>query len=144
MSKQKKVRLALRNKEMQKGISNHQIYDATRRRVLTKFGDKEFFLEVEEAKGIKKFVGLMFKRRDTDNLIFYFSRNESVAIHSFFVWFKFLAVWLDEQNNVVDLTVVRPFRFYVLPKKKARKLIELPFNDDNKKLIDFFVGKTKI
>lgn len=89
----------------------------------------------------KKFIGLMFKSRNTDVLLFEFSKNEPCTIHSFFVFFPFLAVWLDKDNKVMELNVVKPFTPAVTPKKQPQKLMEIPINQDNRKLIEFFVGK---
>ena len=98
----------------------------------------------EKASALGKIRGLMFKSSKTNNLLFEFKNENNCAIHSFFVRFSFLAIWLDSKNIVVDFAVVRPFRFHVQPKKKSRKLIEIPFNEGNKQIIAFFVGKGKI
>jgi uncharacterized membrane protein (UPF0127 family) len=87
--------------------------------------------------------GLMFRGSRTDNLLFEFSKKGFRAITSFFVFFPFLAVWLDDKNNVVDWRVVKPFRFSINSKKKFRKLVEIPINDKNSKIIQFFVGKKR-
>lgn len=91
-----------------------------------------------------RFKGLMFKNADTNNLLFEFSRDVSWSIHSFFVKFNFLAVWLDSKNNVVDFKIVRPYCPRVRLSRKYKKLIEIPLNQSNRKIISFFVGKGKI
>ena len=57
-----------------------------------------------------------------------------MAIHSFFVFFPFLAIWLDDKDKIIDSKVIKPFRFSILPSKKFVKLIEIPINKD----YDFF------
>lgn len=83
----------------------------------------------------------MFRTSRTNNLLFSFSRASRVAITSWFVFFPFLAVWLDEKNRVIETRKVKPFIMAVKPKKPAKTLVELPLNAKNKDLIAFFVGK---
>lgn len=91
-----------------------------------------------------KYTGLMFKRRNTKILLFEFESKKRWAIHSYFVFFPFIAIWLDEKNHVVDLKIVRPFIPIIKPKNNFSKLIEIPINDGNSKFARFFVGKGKI
>ena len=81
-----------------------------------------------------KFLGLMLKTRQTSPLLFEVKRP--MAIHSLFVFFPFIAVWLDKDNNVVEIKKVNPFTLHVLPKRPFRKLIEIPINNKNKKIIE--------
>lgn len=98
----------------------------------------------KEVSGIGKYTGLMFKNSRTDNLIFDFSKYDKPAIHSFFVFFPFLALWIDKKNNLLEWSLVKPFTFYISPKFKPEKLIELPLNKRNKKLFDYIVGRRNI
>lgn len=91
-----------------------------------------------------KFSGLMFRTSKTKNMLFEFKKDTNLAIHSFFVFFKFLAIWVDEKNRVIDFKLVNPFLSNIKSKKRFKKLIELPLNSDNKEIIDFFVGKRNI
>ncbi|MBI4116915.1 DUF192 domain-containing protein [Candidatus Pacearchaeota archaeon] len=106
------------------------------------YKNKSIEIFAKKVSPIGKVLGLMFKSKETDNLLFEFKNKTKMKIHSFFVFFKFLAVWLDEKNNVVDFKIVEPFEFSVSPKKPFRKLVELPFNDKNRKTISIFVGKS--
>ena len=83
--------------------------------------------------------GLMFRSQEVENLLFDFDVEGRRMIHSFFVFFPFLALWLDSGNNVVEWRIIRPFRFSVRPSRQFRKLIEIPFNERNKKVINLFV-----
>ncbi|MBS3091634.1 DUF192 domain-containing protein [Candidatus Pacearchaeota archaeon] len=83
-----------------------------------------------------KFTGLMFKSRNSDNLLFEFPRDTMMFIHSYFVFFSFLAVWLDAENKVIEEKIVKPFSPSVAPKIKFRKLIEIPINKKNRELIN--------
>lgn len=109
----------------------HQIY----------FKNKEFKIDVKKVGYIGKFTGLMLKSSGTDNLLFEFKKDVGLSIHSLFVFFSFLAVWVDENNKVVDFKLVKPFRFSVKSKKEFRRLIEIPVNRKNDKLISYFVGE---
>ena len=101
-------------------------------------------MPVKKVSEFGKFSGLMFKGKNTENLLFEFRNWKTAGIHSFFVFFSFAAVWLDKKNNVVDFEVVRPFRFLVNSKKPSTKLVELPINYENREIIEFLVGKGKI
>ena len=84
----------------------------------------------------------MFRTRETENLLFEFPKETTMKIHSYFVFFKFLALWLDEKDNVIDFKVINPFIFSVSSEKPFRKLVEVPFNNKNKKILRFFVGES--
>jgi uncharacterized membrane protein (UPF0127 family) len=71
-------------------------------------------------------LGLMFRTRKTSPLLFEFKKNVRMAIHSFFVFFPFKAIWLDENNRIIAQKIVKPFTFCVCPRKPFRKLIEIP------------------
>lgn len=91
----------------------------------------------------RKFWGLMFSNNEnTEILLFSFKRKQKIKIHSFFVFFPFVALWLDNKNSVIDMRIVKPFTL-AIPQKSAYNLIEIPFNKKNKKLLKFFttVGK---
>lgn len=78
------------------------------------------------AKGLRKYFGLMFRTSKTEPLVFYFSKPVKVSIHSFFVFFKFVAVWFDEDDKVIAQRIVKPFSINVKPTKPFSKLIEIP------------------
>ena len=81
--------------------------------------------------------GLMFRSENTESLLF----ESSGTIHSWFVFFFFLAVFLDNKNKVVDVRIVKPFRFKVKSGKKYKKILEVPINDSNSKIVRALVGK---
>lgn len=80
--------------------------------------------------------GLMFCGRESENLLF--DMPGRWEIHSIFVFFPFLAVWVDEKGKVVDKRLVKPFTLRVKPRRKFAKLIEIPVNRRNSKIIRFF------
>lgn len=105
------------------------------------FKKKPISLQVKEVGLWGKFSGLMFRPRTTRNLLFNFAPWEIPTIHSFFVFFPFLALWLDKNNNVLERHLVKPFTPAVSPKKSPSKLVEIPLNEKNLKIINFFVDK---
>lgn len=107
------------------------------------FRGKKFNIKAKELSALGKLIGLMFKSKECDSLLFDFGGEGKWSIHSFFVFFPFLAVWLDKKNNVLDYRVVKPFAFSVQPKNKFAKLIELPVNKKNEKLIGRFLSTEK-
>lgn len=86
-------------------------------------------------------LGLMFKTKNTDSLLFEFKKNLRISIHSFFVFFPFLAIWLDSRNNVLEWRIVNPFCPRAMPEINFRKIIEIPFNLRNKETINLFLRK---
>ena len=95
--------------------------------------------DVKECNWFNKIVGLMFSRRQKANaLVFDFHKKTKMAIHSFFVFFPFLAVWLDDKNKVMEIKKVKPFT----PKQSSTnpyfKLLEIPINEKYKKTLKLF------
>lgn len=86
-----------------------------------------------------KIKGLMFSR--SSQILFFANTNR---IHSLFVFFSFLAVWLNDKNEIIEITMVKPFRLDVKPRKFATNLIEIPIVEDNNKIIELLVGKGKV
>lgn len=83
-----------------------------------------------------RLLGLMFRRRinEDEALLFVFrgegrlasgreTRLES-AIHMFFVFFPIACIWLDENLEVVDKVIAKPFRPFYASKRPARYLLE--------------------
>ena len=102
------------------------------------FDDKSIEIpEVHECSWFEKITGLMFCRREKANaLVFSFSNQTKMAIHSFFVFFPFIAIWLDDKNNVIGVKKVKPFIPKILSTKPYYKLLEVPINKKYKKYLD--------
>jgi uncharacterized membrane protein (UPF0127 family) len=99
--------------------------------------------DIKEANGIKKFIGLMFKSKKTDALLFTFGRETRQAIHSFFCK-DFLAIWLDKRGKVLQYKMVTPNQPFIKPSENFSKLLEIPLNNKYKKIIRFFLEERKI
>ncbi len=103
---------------------------------------KKIKIIVKNCNFVNKGVGLMFSRREKAKILLFDKLKKiELPIHSYFIFYSFLAIWLNEQNNVVDLKIVKPFSSYVAPKKRAYKLLEVPLNQKNQKIIAFFTTK---
>ena len=97
---------------------------------------KKIKLKVKECNFLQEGIGLMFSRREkAEDLIFRFRNEQKIAIHSFFVFFPFVALWLNKKNEVVDLKIVEPFTSYVSSSEKSVALVEIPINRNNKKFL---------
>jgi uncharacterized membrane protein (UPF0127 family) len=114
-----------------------------KKEIFLNYKKRKIRIIAEECNLWRKFKGLMFSRgENAEILLFSFKRKQKINIHSFFVFFRFVALWLDNKNSVIDMKIVRPFTLSI-SQKPACNLIEIPFNKKNKKLINFFttVGK---
>jgi uncharacterized membrane protein (UPF0127 family) len=106
-------------------------------------GTRSFSIEALKVDFFRRGIGLMFRTRETNNLLFVFSKSCRAAITAWFVFFPFWAVWLDESYRIVDAKLVSPFSFSVRPRAPARYLVEIPLNCKNAFVHRFLVGKTK-
>lgn len=85
---------------------------------------KKFEIEVEECRSFfSKFKGLMFQD-ESKPLLFIFKKPTRQAIHSFFC-VPFIAIWFDG-NEVVEAKLIKPWKYFIQPKKKFDKLLEIP------------------
>ncbi|MEI6731777.1 MAG: hypothetical protein WCK90_03800 [archaeon] len=111
--------------------------------MIIKRGNKKIDIKVKKLGFFGKISGLMFRTYHAKNLLFEFRNDGKRKIHSFFVFFHFLAIWLDKDNNVVDYLLIRPWKFSIVPQKSFRKLVEVPINMNSIEISDFLVGKGK-
>lgn len=81
--------------------------------------------EMKQAKGIRKFTGLMFRTRKTKPLLFEFKKPVFIPIHSWFVFFEFLAVWTF-LDGTEEEKIIYPFQNEILPSKPFTMLEEIP------------------
>lgn len=93
---------------------------------------------IKKLNSLEKFIGLMLcRRRKAYPLLFEFKKPEKIKIHSLFVFFDFIALWLDENNRVIEKKKIKPFRLNVGIKKSFSKLVEIPVNEKNKDVLQF-------
>lgn len=108
-----------------------------KKRISFIYKGKKFNINAIDCNHIGKIFGLMFRsRRMARALLFSFEKPTKIKIHSLFVFFPFLVLWLDKKNIVIKIRIVNPFNLSISPKKYFRKIIEIPFNKNYKKLIN--------
>jgi len=100
-------------------------------------GGEKIEIPVRNLSMIGQFLGLMFSRRERARALLF---NHRGAIHSFFVFFPFIILWLDKENTVVEYKIVRPFQLYVNSNKKYNKFIEIPINSQYHPIVKLLVG----
>ncbi len=81
--------------------------------------------EIKEAKGLKKYVGLMFQS-NPEPLLFKLKKEKLVAINSAFCRVDFIAMWFDKDEKLIEVKLIKPGRLKILPKKPFQYLIEIP------------------
>lgn len=92
-----------------------------------KYKNKNLNINVKNCNLFQKFRGLMFrKKEDSPILLFDFNKKTRTPLHSLFVFFDFLVIWLDNKNNILEVKKVNPFKFYINTKKEFNKVIEIP------------------
>lgn len=75
----------------------------------------------------KQIIGLMFSTKR--NLLFTFYNLGRHEIHSFFVFFSFDAIYLDENMKVVEILRIKPFQVRA-NKIPAKYLLEIAEPND--------------
>lgn len=107
--------------------------------------DKTLSLDVKPCNWFEKFSGLMFTRREKARALLLMDSRRPIVwrIHSFFVFFSFVAVWLDDKNKIIDSGIVNPFTLSIKSKRPFYKLIEVPINKRYKRVLGFLVEDTK-
>jgi uncharacterized membrane protein (UPF0127 family) len=112
-----------------------------KKRIIINYKNKKIKVLAEDCNILQKSVGLMFSRRQKAKiLLFNFKEKQKIMIHSIFVFYDFVAVWLDKKNKVVDMKIVRPFSPYVSHRKKAFSLVEIPINNHYRRIVKILVG----
>ena len=103
-------------------------------------GRRKLNLEVFECNFFEKGIGLMFSREKNAKILAFISKKRChLSIHSFFVFFPFIAVWTDDKNKILCWKKVYPFTFCVSPPELGFfKLIEIPMTKKYSKKIKFF------
>ena len=99
-------------------------------------GKKIKISDIKKCSEIGKIFGLMFKSKEKANaLLFEFSKPAKIAIHSLFVFFPFIALWLNDKNKVQEIKKITSFKLSIKPKNPFSKLIEIPLNSRYSSLI---------
>ena len=111
--------------------------------VRLRYRSAAFTVRVKKPSFFGKIFGLMFRTKNTNNLFFEFRKNRRPALHSLFVFFPFIVLWIDDKNNIVDMKIAKLFEFYINSKKKFKNIVEIPISRKNARIADFFVGRER-
>ncbi|HLC54493.1 MAG TPA: hypothetical protein VJK07_02570 [Candidatus Nanoarchaeia archaeon] len=108
-------------------------------------GKKQLFSNVVETGFFRRGLGLMFRTRNTENLLFAFKTrgNSGRALTAVFVFFPFVVVWLDKRRKVVDMRYVLPWELYIHTKRRFSTILEFPVNPLNQGIISFLRRKIR-
>ena len=96
--------------------------------------------DVKKVSRIGKFLGLMFGDSKASALLFEFPKPTRQAIHSLFCP-DFLAIWLDEENKIIEYKLVLGNKLSIIPEKEFSKLIEIPLNEKYSQVTKLFITK---
>ena len=108
------------------------------KKVSFNFNGRRITVNAKECNNFERILGLMFKSKNkAEALLFSFNKPVNLGIHSFFVFFPFVAVWLDEEDNAIDVKEIKPFTMSAEAKRPYRKLLEIPMNEQYRKKLDF-------
>lgn len=115
------------------------------KKIKIKSKKKRFEISLKVCNWFETFSGLMFTRREkAQALLFGFDKPVKLKIHSLFVFFPFVALWLDKDNNIVDKKLVNPFNFSVSSRKPYFRLVEIPINQKYSSITKFIVEDSKV
>ena len=84
--------------------------------------------KLKEAKGLQYFFGLMFQKPDSSPIFWTFKHSVYFGLHSFFCPI-FIALWYDENHNLIDQKLITPWKLFIYPKTKFTTLVEIPINN---------------
>lgn len=106
------------------------------KKIFLDFGEKKIPIDAHIVRGFGRFVGLMFSRKEKANiLLFEFSKPVRLAIHSLFVFFPFIAIWIDDAGKIIEIKKVKPFSLTIRPRKNFSYFVEVPLNKKNKDIV---------
>jgi len=98
--------------------------------------NKKIILKVKKCNWFKRIIGLMFTRREkAEALLFDFNKPVRFRFHSFFVFFPFVAIWLDDKDKIIEFKIIKPFKINIYSRKLFVKVIEIPINEKYKEII---------
>ncbi len=109
---------------------------ASQTQILFDYRGKKFIIDVDKCDFFSRIRGLMFRSKESAEALLLLDSKKPIklGIHSLFVFFSFIAIWLDDQDKIVDLLVVKPFTLFIKTKNPFNKLIEIPINKKYSKI----------
>ena len=122
-------------------IENERKFLKARLRINREFID---IVDIERKTGFGKGKGLMFSdAEDANAMLFEFNSDTRRSITSLFCP-PFLAIWLNENNKILEYKVVSPGKLMIKPRKYFRRLIEIPLNNKYSPVVEFILDKGKV
>lgn len=107
------------------------------RKIGLEYKGKHIELNCKDCNIFQKILGLMFrKKKNASILLFEFSNDKHISFHSFFVLFPFIIIWLDKENNILEYREIFPWTPRIKIRKKFSKVIEIPVNKKNSKVLE--------
>jgi uncharacterized protein len=99
------------------------------RRIYNKTQDKTLLARAQWCDSFaSKLRGFTFRRHlaENDGLVLVEARDNriSTGIHMFFVFFDLAVIWVNNEGQVVDTVLARPWRPSYVPQAPARYVIE--------------------
>ena len=102
---------------------------------------KKFSFDAKICGFFDRVLGLMFKsRKNAQALLFKFDKSSRITIHSLFVFFPFVVVWLDSKGKVIVIKKVKPFTPFISIEKSYSRIIEIPINKKYSNIVKLLVG----
>jgi uncharacterized membrane protein (UPF0127 family) len=112
--------------------------------IYLKFGKRKLLLNIKKQSFFEIGRGLLFYSREKAPILMYKSNNPKLdAIHSWFVNFPFLAIWLDKNNNILEIRRIDPWKIHANHDGNWNKLIEVPISKRYDDKIKLLVGIAK-
>jgi len=106
-----------------------------------KIKDKKITLKVKKCENFySQIQGLMFRKK-SPSLLFIFKKPKRIAIHSYFCK-PFIGIWILD-NKIIQIKLVNPSTFKVIPKGKFDKLLEIPENSSDFNKMSEFLDDTR-
>lgn len=94
-------------------------------------------LDLEECGFFGKVRGLMFRRLGNAPILsFSWKEDTNVSLHSLFVFFPFIVIFLDDKNNILEMREIFPWNLAIESKKKFSRIIEIPVSQKHRRLIE--------
>ena len=83
-------------------------------------------MEIRKVKGLEKYLGLMFRSENTMPIEIVFDKEVQAPIHSWFVFFDFMAYWYDAKGELIQSRFIQPFESEIKCSKPFIRIIEIP------------------
>ncbi len=113
------------------------------KRVGLTYREEKILLDLKVCNFFDRGKGLMFTRREKAKaLLFDFNKPVLRAIHSLFVFFDFIAIWIDENGKIIEVKIVTPWTFSISPSRKFKRLVEIPINNKYLAVSSLFINST--